>query len=165
MKQPSLKPGRPSLGPAKRVRLSMTLKPDLVERLEKTASRTGISSSRMVETLLEEGLQKRAYSVSLWQTRLGVDIENIRALCKALRLKRLSLFGSALTERFNNESDVDLLIEFLPGEVETLFDRGRIQMDFEDLLGRPVDLAELRLIENPLKRQEILSNLVELYAA
>ncbi|HTB21098.1 MAG TPA: hypothetical protein VK914_00160 [bacterium] len=47
-----------------------------------------------------------------------------------------------LTDRFSPDSDVALLVEFLPGTVRTLFDKGRIQMDFEGLFKRKVDWAE-----------------------
>jgi uncharacterized protein len=158
-------PGRPSLGSAKRVRLSMTLKPKLVAAIEKRASASGISASRLVENLIEEGLRSAGQKRDLWQARLGVDAEQIKALCRGLGVSRLALFGSALTDRFRAESDVDLLVEFVPGAVTTLLDRGRIQMEFEKLFGRKVDLAELRLIDNPIRRREISANQKEIYAA
>jgi predicted nucleotidyltransferase len=159
------KPGRPSLGSAKRVRLSMTLKPEVVASIEKRAAGAGISTSRLVETMIEEGLRSAHRKRSLWQARLGVDAEQIKALCRALGVSRLALFGSALTDRFRAESDVDLLVEFMPGVVTTLLDRGRIQMEFEKLFGRKVDLAELRLIDNPIRRREISATQKEIYAA
>ena len=158
-------PGRPALGSAKRVRLSMTLKPALVARLEQRAAREGVSSSRLVESLVESGLGAGARAASLWEARLGVEAERVAALCRALGLKRLALFGSALTERFGPHSDVDLLVEFKAGVVRTLLDRGRVQMEFERLFGRRVDLAELRLIDNPVRRREIAASQVEVYAA
>jgi len=87
----------------------------------------------------------------------------VTALCRALGLKRLALFGSALTERFGAESDVDLLVEFKPGVVKTLLDRGRVQMEFEKLFKRRVDLVELRFIANPIRRQVIMKEQLELY--
>lgn len=143
----------------------MTLKPDLVVRLERRASAEGVSASRLVETMLETGLESQGLQPSLWQARLGSSSEQVVALCRALGLKRLSLFGSVLTERFGPDSDVDLLAEFKPGVVQTLLDRGRIQMEFERLFGRKVGLAELRLIDNPIRRREILAHCEEIYAA
>ncbi|GEM_PF-300768 len=159
------KPGRPSLGRAKRVRLSMTLKPQLVAQIGAQAVREGLSASRMAEQLLEEGLRARGRQRAMWELRLGVDAEQVAALCRGLGLKRLALFGSALGERFSAESDVDLLVEFKPGVVKTLFDRGRVQMEFEKLFRRRVDLAELRLIDNPIRRESIVAEQEEIYAA
>jgi len=143
----------------------MTLKPKLVAAIEKQAARAGISASRLVENLIEEGLRPGGQKPGLWQARLGVDANQISSLCLSLGVRRLALFGSVLTDYFSAESDIDLLVEFVPDAVTTLLDRGRIQMEFEELFGRKVDLAELRLIENPIRRREILAHHVEIYAA
>lgn len=158
------KPGRPRLGHAKRVRLSMTLKPALVDRLERRAAVDGVSASRLAETLLELGLGAAARAPQAWEARLGVESERVIALARALGLKRLALFGSALTDRFGPDSDVDLLVEFKPGAVRSLLDRGRIQMALERFFGRRVDLTELRLVGNPHRRREIAARQLEVYA-
>ncbi len=44
--------------------------------------------------------------------RLGVDPERIAEFCRKWRIKELSLFGSALTDEFREDSDVDLLVVF-----------------------------------------------------
>ena len=36
------------------------------------------------------------------------------AFCRSNSIRRLSLFGSVLTERFSDSSDVDALVEFQP---------------------------------------------------
>jgi uncharacterized protein len=115
--------------------------------------------------LTEEAFTSEMQKHGVWQACLGVDADQISSLCHSLGVKRLALFGSVLTDRFGSESDIDLLVEFVPGAVGTLLDRGRIQMDFEELFGRKVDLAELRLINNPIRRREILAHHMEIYAA
>jgi predicted nucleotidyltransferase len=159
------KPGRPSLGKEKRVRLSMTLKPSLVARLDKRASAAGVSSSRMVEALLEAGLRSQAITQGLWQSRLGLDSQQIAGYCRSLKVKRLSLFGSVLTEKFDSKSDVDILVEFEPGAVKTFLELGHVQMEFERIFGRPVDLAEPGLLRDRHRRSQILGSAVEIYAA
>lgn len=159
------KPGRPALGGAKRLRLSMTLKPALVARIEKRAAQAGVSASRLAEALLEGGLDRDAREAQAWEARLGVDADQVAALCRALGLRRLALFGSVLTGRFGLDSDVDLLVEFKPGAVRTLLDRGRVQMEFQKLFKRKVDLTELRLVDNPIRRREIAATQREVYAA
>jgi len=94
-----------------------------------------------------------------------VDAERIAAFCRDLGVRRLALFSSVLTDRFGDDSDVDLLVEFMPGTVTTLLDRGRIQMEFEELFGRKIDLAELSLISNTIRRREILAQKLEIYVA
>lgn len=55
-------------------------------------------------------------------------------------IKRLGLFGSFATERQGDDSDVDLLVEFEPGQKS--FDRFMaLSFFFENILGRRVDLV------------------------
>ena len=49
-------------------------------------------------------------------------INNIVSLCKRYKVKRLFVFGSVLTDRFNDESDIDLVVDFKKDEVEDYFD-------------------------------------------
>lgn len=68
--------------------------------------------------------------------RLGRAEEEIRAL----GVRRLALFGSAGRNELRSDSDVDLLVEFLPAE--KTFDRFlRLSDLLEDLLGRRVELV------------------------
>ena len=48
------------------------------------------------------------------------------------------VFGSVLHGTATPESDIDILVDALPGA--TLFDLGGLQADLQDLLGAPVDL-------------------------
>lgn len=58
----------------------------------------------------------------------------------ALRFKTANprVFGSALHGDDQDGSDLDLLVDPLPGV--TLFDLGGLQIELEDMLGVPVDL-------------------------
>ena len=49
-------------------------------------------------------------------------IKNIVSLCKRNKVNRLFVFGSVLTDRFNDESDIDLVVDFKKDEVEDYFD-------------------------------------------
>lgn len=55
-------------------------------------------------------------------------------------VRKLSLFGSILTDRFRPDSDVDVLVEFEPGERITYLDLSRMERELSELLGRTVDL-------------------------
>ena len=88
------------------------------------------------------------------QVRLGIwfDQEHIMRPSEILRLKReevlaltarsravnVRVFGSALRGEDRDGSDLDLLVDPLPGT--TLFDLGALQVDLEELLGVRVDL-------------------------
>jgi predicted nucleotidyltransferase len=62
----------------------------------------------------------------------------IAELTGRFRATNPRVFGSVLHGRDRAGSDLDLLVDTLPGA--TLFDLGGLQVALEDLLGVPVDL-------------------------
>ena len=73
-------------------------------------------------------------------SQLDYDYEILRELCQRHSIRRLSLFGSVLRGTDRPDSDIDLLVEFLPGSVPGLLGLAAIEEDLSKLLGRPVDL-------------------------
>jgi len=61
-----------------------------------------------------------------------------REAARRFRTANLRVFGSVLHGTDREGSDVDLLVDPLPGA--TLFDLGGLQVELEELLGVPVDL-------------------------
>ena len=57
--------------------------------------------------------------------------DEIADFCRRHRIRKLSVFGSALGEDFRPDSDVDLLVEFEPGAV-----KGFAIIDLEEELAR-----------------------------
>jgi predicted nucleotidyltransferase len=67
--------------------------------------------------------------------------EQLAAFCQANHVRRLSIFGSALRLDFNEQSDVDVLVEFEPDHVPGLFGIARMERELSALFGgRQVDL-------------------------
>jgi predicted nucleotidyltransferase len=65
----------------------------------------------------------------------------IGELCRRNGIRRLSLFGSVLTDRFSDTSDIDVLVEFAPGARIGFFRLADIEEELSQLLGgRKVDL-------------------------
>ena len=62
----------------------------------------------------------------------------VRKAALSRKTYNVRVFGSALYGRDKDGSDLDLLVDTLPGA--TLFDLGGLQVDLEELLGVPVDL-------------------------
>lgn len=62
----------------------------------------------------------------------------IRDAVGRFRSANVRVFGSARHGTDREDSDLDLLVDPLPGA--TLFDLGGLQVELEDLLGIPVDL-------------------------
>lgn len=75
------------------------------------------------------------------QTSTPVSIPHIalKQLCREYHIRKLSLFGSVLRDDFRPDSDIDILVEFLPGKTPGL---GFIEIQdrLSQLLGRTVDL-------------------------
>jgi predicted nucleotidyltransferase len=84
------------------------------------------------------------------------NMKKIAALCIKHKVNKLFVFGSILTDRFNEQSDIDLVVDFDKGKVEDYFDN---YFDFkyalEDTLERKVDLLEEQAIRNPYLRKSI----------
>ncbi len=65
----------------------------------------------------------------------------IAQLCRRNGIRRLSLFGSVLTDRFSDASDIDILVEFRPEVRIGFFRLADIEDELSQLLGgRKVDL-------------------------
>ena len=78
----------------------------------------------------------------------------IRRLVEAHRAHNARVFGSVLQGTDGDGSDLDLLVDALPGA--TLFDLGGLQVELEELLGVPVDV--LTPGDLPLKfRNQVLA--------
>ena len=77
-------------------------------------------------------------------------------LCEKHEVKELYLFGSVLTEKFDESSNVDMLIQFNPIDLTKYFDNYMdLKEQLEDILKRPVDLVENQAIKNPIFRKII----------
>ncbi|HWR98560.1 MAG TPA: nucleotidyltransferase domain-containing protein [Candidatus Methanoperedens sp.] len=88
----------------------------------------------------------------------------IEAFCARHRIRRLSLFGSVLTDRFGPESDVDLLVEFEPDARVSLFRIAAIELELGALLGRKVDLRTPQDLSR-FFRDEVSRTAAVVYAA
>ena len=97
---------------------------------------------------------------------LVLDRAAISAACRRHGVKRLVIFGSAVTERFDAaRSDVDFLVEFR-GDVPDRFDAYfGLKETLESMFGRPVDLIAPVALENPYFAASAAEGVMELYAA
>ncbi|MFA7344608.1 MAG: nucleotidyltransferase domain-containing protein [Terrimicrobiaceae bacterium] len=91
----------------------------------------------------------------------------VQAVCERRGVGRVELFGSVARGQGRPGSDVDLLVEFLPGSDIGLFEMGALKEDLEERLGCRVDLVSRRAVEhsrNPFRREQILAYPIPLYA-
>ena len=76
--------------------------------------------------------------------------KEINTLCKTHQVKSLYAFGSLLTDKFNTESDVDLIVDFQQLDVLDYGDNYyNLKFSLEDIFKRNVDLLEEKAIRNP----------------
>jgi predicted nucleotidyltransferase len=92
------------------------------------------------------------------------DPQKIAELCRRHGVRRLSLFGSILRDDFGPDSDVDVLVEFLPSVRVSLFDLGGMLMELREMLGREVDLRTPADLSKYF-RDEVVAQARPLYAA
>ena len=95
---------------------------------------------------------------------LDLPVDKIADFCRSNRVQELSLFGSALTDRFGSDSDIDLLITFKTDARIGFLALTRVQYELEDLLGRKVDLVPKGGLK-PAIRDSVLATARVLYAA
>ena len=80
----------------------------------------------------------------------------IERICRTMPVKRLGIFGSALTKEFGPSSDVDLLVVFDTDGTVDLFDvYFELKERLEDVLGRKVDLTIDKPFKNPIFRDTV----------
>lgn len=97
---------------------------------------------------------------------LAIDRKAIASLCRRRRVRRLAVFGSAVTDRFDPQSsDADFLVEFEGSPGSYFDDYFGLKEDLEALLGRPVDLVMKSALENPYFAASVTANAVEIYPA
>ncbi len=77
-------------------------------------------------------------------------------LCENHKVKELYLFGSVLTDKFKESSDIDMLIQFYQVDLMEYFDNYMdLKEKLEQLFERPVDLVENQAIRNPIFRRVV----------
>ena len=74
------------------------------------------------------------------EPRILVPEEAIADFCRHNGISKLSLFGSVLTNRFSDTSDVDILVEFDPDRQVGFLRLAAMERELSAVLGRRVDL-------------------------
>ena len=96
---------------------------------------------------------------------LFTDPETLAEFCRRNGIRRLSLFGSRVTGTARPDSDVDLLVEFEPECVPSLFALARMERELSEMLGGlRVDLRTEQDLSRYF-RDEVVSSARLLHAA
>lgn len=102
---------------------------------------------------------------NLLRQRLNVSSTDIADFCQRWNIEELALFGSVLRDDFRPNSDVDVLVSFMPDCGLTWDDWLNINQEIEKLFHRQVDLTSKEYLKNPYRRREILNTCQVIYAA
>src|ERR1035437_5847169 len=89
----------------------------------------------------------------------------IKELLQKHKIKSAYVFGSALTEKFNLESDVDFLVNLQEGldPVDAGGHLWDLQDELKDLLHRNIDLIPERSLKNPYFISELNATKLPIY--
>ncbi len=89
---------------------------------------------------------------------IELNMDKIIALCKMYKVDKLWVFGSILTDRFNDDSDVDFLVDFEEDKIDLLDYADNffnLIHAIEDVIGRKIDLVVNKTIRNKVFRNEV----------
>ena len=97
---------------------------------------------------------------------IEMNIDKIVALCKKYKVAKLWVFGSILTPRFNEHSDVDFAVSFDKERID-LLDYADNYFDFVDelkvLFSREIDLVCADSVKNPFFRKSLDATKIQIY--
>ncbi len=92
-----------------------------------------------------------------------LPIKKIVDFCKKhASIAKLSLFGSALSGKMRENSDIDLLVEFEPGKTPSLFTLINLEEELTVIVGRKADLRTAQELSRYF-RNEVVTQARPLY--
>ena len=96
--------------------------------------------------------------------QIEIPEAQIGELCRRNGIRKLALFGSMLSNRFSDASDIDVLVEFRPEQRVGFFRLADIEEELSGLLGgRKVDLRTPMDLSRYF-RDEVVRNALVVYA-
>jgi len=97
--------------------------------------------------------------------RINIPRDRIAEFCRQWRVVEFAVFGSVLTNEFGADSDVDVLVTFVPEAEHSLFELAEMETELSEIFGRQVDIVEKAGLRNPFRRHHILETYEVVYAA
>ncbi|NVL90306.1 MAG: nucleotidyltransferase family protein [Desulfobacterales bacterium] len=97
------------------------------------------------------------------QQKLQIPRDRLASFCRRNHIRKMSLFGSVLRKDFGPDSDLDVLVEFEPGQSVGFIRLAGMEIELSDILGRKVDLRTPADLSRYF-RQEVLDSAEVQYA-
>ena len=93
---------------------------------------------------------------------MNISPETLEVFCRKNRIRKLSLFGSALRGELYADSEIDILVEFQPDQEPGLIDLAGMEFELMEHFGREV---EMRTAEDLSRyfRDEVIASAEVLY--
>lgn len=89
---------------------------------------------------------------------LKISDQALKEICKNYHIVKLSFFGSVISDKFSENSDIDVLVEFAAGKTPGYLTIAKIERELSEIFdGKKVDIrtpAEL----SRYFRNEVLNN-------
>jgi len=93
-------------------------------------------------------------------------IQELKKICEVYDVRAMYIFGSAVTNKFNKNSDIDILVSFKDISIEKYTDNYfNLHYKLEELFGRKIDLITENSLSNPYLIESIEETKQLLYAA
>ena len=115
--------------------------------------------NRLLQLIYEGFCFAKGHGVGSLLDSLVLNKEDILAIARRYHAANVRLFGSVARGEDQGESDIDLLVDFLPGS--TLLDQVGLMQELSSMLERRVDVVSARALNKHL-RQRVLNEAVPL---
>ena len=100
------------------------------------------------------------------QSLIESKIEELKKICETYDVNTLYVFGSACTDKFNESSDVDILVSFKDISIEKYTDNYfELHYKLSELFDRKIDLLTENSLSNPYFIESVEETKELLYAA
>jgi predicted nucleotidyltransferase len=92
------------------------------------------------------------------------NIESIQRILQQHNVKRAFIFGSACTKKFNEHSDIDIIVSFRKRYFDNYVDNYlSLESELSKLLQRHVDIVAEETIQNPYFIQSVNQTKTPIY--
>lgn len=95
---------------------------------------------------------------------ISIPQREVAEFCRRHGIRKLSLFGSVLSDRFRPDSNIDVLVELADEQPVGLIALAAMEIELGEILGRKVDLRTPSELSRYF-RDEVLRTAVVQYAA
>ena len=97
------------------------------------------------------------------KSNIDLSSKKIAEFCRRNHISKLSVFGSFLRDDYNEDSDIDILVEFFPDHIPGLIRLAGMENELSAVLGRKVDMRTAEDLSRYF-RNEVLESAEVKYA-